>query len=519
MVPPPGGGKGFANGRTQRYDALWGLYWNTAYDNLATYMRTQPVGSKLYKYTRGLRNPVARWADFYVANIWGGPLDNAAGDGSKVPSALPIESENEALRPALARLWLWSNWSSKRNLATRYSTTLGDLFIKVVDRPDVERIYMQALWPGAVKDVLWDDFGNIKLLITEYDKRDERSILHTASSSNSSETAKTYRYREVMEHPRMWGGNTTRVSTYRDGALFGYPENDNQPVWELPYDFVPAVHVPWVDVGMDWGAVGYAPVLRKIDGANAAASLLADQIAKLVNTPLVAYGIQAGDITVQASPEGIPITYVSKPPTEAKIERMIADLNLEDGLGLLNAQLDEIGDDLPELRMAQALRSGMSGEALGRAFADVMAKVQAVRAAHDSALVRAQTMAVAIAGESRYHKDFSGFNLQTYNAGGLDHNIGDRPVLPPSQYEEDQARLVLWQAVEAATRAGMPLTTALREVAGWSQEQIAAYTTEQQAADAVEQERAEAEAERAQALTSERTAQTMAEKPVEKTPF
>jgi hypothetical protein len=140
------------------------------------------------------------------------------------------------------------------------------------------------------------------------------------------------------------------------------------------------------------------------------------------------------------------------------------------------------------------LRSGMSGEALGRAFADVMARVQAVRAAHDAALVKAQTMAVAIAGASNYHPDFASFNLDTYNAGGLEHNIADRPVLPPSQYEEDQARLVLWQAVEAATRAGMPLPTALREVAGWSAAQLAEYADDQEDADeqAAEEQAAEA---------------------------
>ena len=68
-------------------------------------------------------------------------------------------------------------------------------------------------------------------------------------------------------------------------------------------------------------------------------------------------------------------------------------------------------------------------------------------------------------------------------------------MLPPSQYEEDQARLVLWQAVEAATRAGMPLPTALREVAGWSAEQIEVYTGEQATADAAEQAQAEAQAD------------------------
>ncbi|MFH0943777.1 MAG: tetratricopeptide repeat protein, partial [Planctomycetota bacterium] len=73
---------------------------------------------------------------------------------------------------------------------------------------------------------------------------------------------------------------------------------------------------------------------------------------------------------------------------------LIGDLNLGDALALLNAQLDDVKEDLPELRLSESLRSGMSGEALGRAFSDVLAQIQGVRAAHDSGLVRARLLSV-----------------------------------------------------------------------------------------------------------------------------
>lgn len=473
---PPAGGTGFESNRTGRYDWFWALYWNTAYDNLSSYFANYPVGSKLYRYTRGLRNPVGRYVDFYVANVWGGLLDGQAGNGTETPSALPIDTEDDRLRAAISKVWQWSNWNSKRNLATMYSTTLGDAFLKVVDRPAKSRCYLQVRWPGEVTDVAWDDFGHVKSVTFEYRVEEEGG----------------YDYKEVIEHPAVWGGETTRFRTFKNGRVWAYPENTDgagTPLaeWTAPYDFVPVVHVPWMDVGQGWGAVGFVKTLRKIDAANALASQLADQVAKLVNTPLVAYGIQAStDVTIAQSDDGVPIMYVNRSPQEADVKPLIGDLNIQHGLETLNAQLDEIKQDLPELRLSEALRSGMSGEALGRAFSDVLAQIQAVRANHDSGLVRAQQMAVAIAGESGYAREFQGFNLTSFAQGQLDHSIGSRPVLPRSTEETIAEEKERWVMVKAAVDAGVPLETALRTVAGWSKQQIRLMQREQEAAKTAE---------------------------------
>lgn len=467
---PPAGGSGFEVNRSGRYDWFWALYWNTAYDNLATYFANYPTGSKLYRYTRGLRNPVGRYVDFYVANVWGGLLDGQAGNGQETPSALPIDTEDDGLRAAIAKVWQWSNWNSKRGLATMYSTTLGDLFLKVVDRPGAAKCYLSVRWPGEVTDVVWDDFGHVKSITFEYRVDEEGG----------------YDYKEVVEHPSVWGGETTRFRTFRNGRPWAFAENadgSGMPLaeWTAPYDFVPVVHVPWQDVGQGWGAVGFVKTLRKIDAANALASQIADQVSKLLNTPLVAYGIQAGDVTVTHSEDGVPIMYVNRSPSEASVAPLIGDLNIADALAALNAQLDDIQQDLPELRLSEALRSGMSGEALGRAFSDVLAQIQAVRANHDSGLVRAQQMAVAIAGESRYAREFAGFNLMSFAQGRLDHAIGSRPVLPRSSEEELAEAKERWLMVKEAVAAGVPLATALRTVAGWSGQQVRQMEREQEA--------------------------------------
>ena len=201
----------------------------------------------------------------------------------------------------------------------------------------------------------------------------------------------------------------------------------------------------------------------------------------MVNTPLIAYGVQAGDVTATQDPDSVPILYVNRSPDEARVEPLIGDLNIEHGLKALDGQLGDISQDLPELRLSEALRSGMSGEALGRAFSDVLAQIQAVRSNHDSGLVRAQQMAVAIAGASGYAPEFAGFNLASFAQGRLDHSIGSRPVLPRSSEEDLQELKDRWAMVKQAVESGAPLVTALREVLGWSKQQIRAMERDEEA--------------------------------------
>lgn len=474
--PPGGDGTeqlSFAARRGTRYDVNWRLYWNTAYDDISYYTAMLPTGSKLYKYTRGLRNPVGRWCDFYIANIWGGILDTDAGDGQTAPSVLPIITANEALRPAIAKLWQWSNWNSKRQLATLYSATLGDVFLKVVDRPSAAKVYIQVCWPGDFTACEWDDFGALKAC--------------TIEQSTTDSAGRQYSYKEIIEHPDAWGGNYTRFQTFRDGKPWGY---DGQPaVWEVPYDFVPVVHIPFVDAGSDWGVTGFVKTRPKIDAANALASQLADQIGKAVNTPLLAFGLAQTSLTVAPNQDGVPIIYIPSPLPESRIEPLITDINLADALAILNSQIDAITDDLPELRLSEAMRSGLSGEALGRAFSDVMAQVQAVRTNHDSGLVRAQQMALTIAGLSGYAPEFAGFGLDSYQAGVLDHHIGARPVLPRTSDEELGELEKRWRLVKDISADGaIPIETALREVLRWGDDKLAAFGQQKAAAILLEQE-------------------------------
>lgn len=93
----------------------------------------------------------------------------------------------------------------------------------------------------------------------------------------------------------------------------------------------------------------------------------------------MAYGVQPGNITVGSGDNDdqaeIPIPYIPKPPGEASLQPLITQIDLPGALALLDAQLCRRHcARSSELRMSEAMRSGLSGEALGRAFSDVAAR-------------------------------------------------------------------------------------------------------------------------------------------------
>jgi hypothetical protein len=337
----------------------------------------------------------------------------------------------------------------------------------VVDRPEAGKVSIEVRRPSEFKEVVKDQAGNIKYAEIEYVTVDERN--------------RTFTYTEVIEHPSAWGGDRTRFSTFRNGEPFAFSENLGGDgialqTWEAPYDFVPVVHIPFIDIGGPFGSVAFRRTLTKIDAANGLASQLSDQVAKIVATPYAIIGAKASDMEVNVSKEDVPLMFISSP--DVKIQALLSDMDLADAVTVLSAAVDEIKEDLPELRMAEALRTDMSGEALSRAFSDVFAQVEQVRANHDGALVRAHNMGVAIGGEFGYDDAFSGFSLDSYNKDDLRHSIGARPVLPRSTLELTRDATERWTQLNMAVESGLPLEVALIEIMEWSEERVGRMVTD-----------------------------------------
>lgn len=451
--------------RRTRYAVLWSFFENTAYRDIHTWARRMRVDYGLYLYVRNIYNPAYRLADFWGTYLWGGSLDPEAGNGDRRTSCLPIETDNEALRPALAQLWRWSNWAVTKDITTLWGGVLGDVAIRVVDDTARGKVYLQNVHPSSIRDVDLDPFGNVKGYELEESRPDP---LGKATAVVYKETATR-------------DGEAVMYRTYRDGTLYAW--NGQAAEWSEPYGFVPLVMIQHRNVGLEWGWGEAHPALSKIREVDDLASKLSDQIRKTVDVPWLFAGMAklttaptlAGATATTDNPEpGRQEMKAIYGPTGSTATALVANLDITGTLAHITGILTELERDYPELRSDVATSSGdASGRALRVARQRAERKVLQRRAGYDDALVRAQQMAVAIGGMRNYEA-FAGFGLASYGRGELDHAIGERPVFAVDTLDQLEEDKLFWDTAGVAVKAGLPLATFLRRQ-GWSDEEIAEY--------------------------------------------
>lgn len=469
--------------RQLRYSILWAMYENTAYDKVHAWAASLKTEKGLYKYIRNIYNPSYRIGEFWKSKLLGGHLDPDAGDGSEIPSALPILTDNNDLRPAIARIWQWSNWQIKKDVFGLWTPVLGDGVIKIVDSPSKEKVYLRPIHPAHLRDVTLDEFGNVKGYELEYEVADPEK------------QAKTVKFREVAE--RVEGEDTIYYSTYRNESLYAWEGNpEGQAEWTEDYGFVPMVVLQHNDVGLDFGWSELHPGLSKFREVDDQASKLHDQIRKLVEGAWLLAGVSdptkkvAGETVVkkatgQAATDEKPQPgrteqkFLYSTNADAKAHSLVAPIEVEQVSNSIMKLVSELERDYPELRVDIANASGdISGRALRYNRAPAVAKVLQRRPNYDNALIRAQQMAIAIGG-MRDYEDFSDFDLDSFRAGDLDHSIGERPVFDNDPIDDLEEGKLFWENAELAKKAGVPLPVYLKRE-GWSPEEIAEITNSEE---------------------------------------
>jgi hypothetical protein len=225
--------------------------------------------------------------------------------------------------------------------------------------------------------------------------------------------------------------------TYKNGSLYAW--NGEIAEWVQPYGFVPLVMVQHNNVGLDWGWSIYHSALPKIREVDDMASALGDYVRKMVNAPML-YNFSKGvaEVTVPQTPiasrtnlepgrQTVPAIYVNQ--ETAKGQPLVTELNITAVGERIRDLLTEIEEDYPELKVMklQGASGDASGKALRYAQQPASTRTQTARANYESALVRAQQMAIAIGGYAKYD-GYQGFDLDSYEAGKLDHSIGERSV-------------------------------------------------------------------------------------------
>jgi hypothetical protein len=253
--------------------------------------------------------------------------------------------------------------------------------------------------------------------------------------------------------------------------------------WAEPYGFIPMVVIQHNNVGLDWGWSEMHPVLSKFREVDDLASKLSDQIRKMVDAPWLFSGVSqpkdprkttmTGNSPTMDRPEPgreeIPALYG---PVGSSATPLVAQLDIAAASNYILEIIKDIERDYPELNDDIARAKGdVSGRALRLSREPIEVKVQQRRANYDDALVRAQQMAVAIGGYRKY-EGFTGFGLESYQAGKLEHHIGERPIFSKDPMDDLDFDKLFWEVATSAKGAGLPLQIWLKRQ-GWSEEQIA----------------------------------------------
>lgn len=470
--------------RVMRYSLLWATYQNDQYSNeVHKWSHKYKADYGLYRNVRSIFGATYRITELYVTHVHGGILDPRGGDGEESTTSIPIVTGSESVRESLATLWSASNWQIQKDVWVRWGACLGDTFIQIEDDPDTQAVRICPVHPACIREVVKDHRGRITGYIREETRRDPGAKIGDGVTIGGS---KTVVYTEVCE--KIPGG--VRYATYKDGVPYGWYGAPAE--WTTDYPRVPLFHTQHVDSGSGWGISEVNAALVKVREADDIGSKVNDQIRKVVEAIWFFAGVQRSDMdaredrkrtatepTGQTDRERSIFLYAKDP--SARVQAMVADLQVADVSEHITMMIDQLEKDYPEIRYDNLQLSGKaSGNTLREARKPAESKIRGRRAAYDSAIQDACSLAIAIGTEKRY-RGYSGIFYSDIENGNTQFQIGNRPVYEWGEYERLEEEQLFWSVAKMATDAGVPIEMFL-EKHGWTAEDIAKVSQEREAA-------------------------------------
>ncbi len=455
--------------RLNRYEIDFASFENTVYDEVHSWARQYKLRFGAYRYIRNIYSPAYRLGSFHQTYLQGGLLDPKAGDGTLEETALPIITDNENIRPAIANIWKWSNWQSKKGLYTLYGPVMGDSAIRIVDSPRHGKVFFEVIHPRLIKDITKDEFGNVKHYILEEEVPDPNNANRTVTRT------------EVVQR----GDNEKDVvfQTFKNGQLFPWDgfvdEAGNLTAeWVMSYGFIPFVHTLHIDSGNKFGwAEGHAgrSKFREIDDL---ASKLHDHIRREVegmwlisgskkpdSIPKIEGGASSRD-RPQPGREEMKNLYL---PAGTTATSLISNLDIVAVTQGIKELSEEIERDYPELMLDESNEvAAASGRALRTRQQPAAGKIKMRRPAYDNGTVIAHNMAMSI-GAMQGYEGFDG--IGTFEQGDFEHHIGNRPVFPVDRVDELEEDKLFWETATMAVGNGVELSSWLKSK-GWTDEMV-----------------------------------------------
>jgi|SRR5579859_86525 len=454
----------------EMYRILRAYYFsNGMWDVIEDVLRRQGISREALK---PLRNPAYRVVEFHAGHLWPGAL----------PAALPIMADRDEIIKPIQQVWSWSNWAGEKQVAARHSALYGDLFIKVAQTPNLKRVYMQTIEPEHVTDFDTDERGFITYA------RFDVPRLRRNQDGTSSGYLHTEEWSKETGLFRVWESNTLFTTyEYTDVSELGEPKTQVE-IASMGIDFVPVVHAKFIDIGEDRGMGSFVPALDKIDEACRTVTRLHQMLFRNLGG---VWALKANSLDGTGRPMPPPrindtdgttdddgtITLgddkLLKLPGLSELQSLVPSIDYDAALAILNAQMHELEQDLPELEMYRISESGnLSGRAVRLMLAPAIARLTEARGNAEAALIRADQMALTMGANAGL------WDVGTYEDGDFEHSFEERDILPNDELERAQAQQADGAALASYVSAGMPLEVAVQEVWGWTPERAAQFTVD-----------------------------------------
>lgn len=442
------------------YDLLYDYYLsNGLYSDITKQLKDQ---SKWGESMRPLRNPANRVVEFYVSKLWPGNLDGA----------LPIVADNKNIIPAIEQIWKWSNWAAAKQRFSRWFSLFGDGFIKITLNDERDRVNFQVLDPRWITDFKVDKRGYLESLRLD--------MQYETLDKDGKPVVLWWTENWTKDKKQIWEGHEKGRTDFKS---LGNPTT-NEPN-EL--DFIPIVHAPFRDIGETRGTGCFVHALDKIDELNRMTSRL-HQILFRYNKPIWSVTTDSDPKDKRPKPPRLTEngildvedeTLLGLPPG-SKLNLLVPDINYAAALEIINAMVQEVEYDLPELKYYGMNKQGqVSGIALRYMLGDAIDRVIEARGNAFAALARANEIALTMAQREGLEGFLEG-DIGIYEDGSFEHTFADTPVIPLSETEKAEA-------LKALIDSGIDPLLAMKRT-GWTDEEIAMqkkYMDEKKAAAAV----------------------------------
>jgi hypothetical protein len=415
----------------------------------------------------------------------GGPLDRDAGDGTKVKSAIPIETKSPAVRKGLAQFWQDSRWAIEKDIWVRKGAALGDIVLKGCDDLERRRVVMEVLHPGTLT---WIDRDRHTGQVFGYTREEKRYDPRKKPARTPSVAANdTLRHQDLVDYREDAWIEKGRVvyETRLDNILYDWrldPRGNaygaegaegSEPRWTVPYPFIPMVVTQHMPVGLDWGLAEGHPVLEKVFELADSGSNLGDYVRRILNDAAIVTGTSAGELDIDASPNtptvGNPQPGRTKrkllgtTEPDAKVLFLTQDLDLPGLSGHVKALKDDVNEDFPELDVDLWKTGDPSGRAMRLARQRAEMKVQQRRTGYDKDLEALQRMCLAIGG-IRGYEDYRGLATDDpFNDKVVAHSIAHRPVFAPDPIDDIEERTALYGMMKMGLDAGLPTEWVMKQ--------------------------------------------------------